>query len=72
MKMIVKDHPNLVRDSQSKAIISEDRNSYEAYVKERKLRTAISDVIGDVDGLKKDITEIKSMLQIIVSNTNDK
>lgn len=70
--MIVKDHPNLVRDSLSKAIISEDQSSYEAYVKERKLRSSMSDVIADVDGLKKDITEIKSMLQIIVSNINDK
>lgn len=72
MKMIVKDHPNLVRDSLSKAIISEDQSSYEAYVKERKLRASMSDVIADVDGLKKDITEIKSMLQIIVSNISDK
>lgn len=72
MKMIVKDHPNLVRDSLSKAIISEDQSSYEAYVKERKLRSSMSDVIADVDGLKKDMTEIKSMLQIIVSNINDK
>lgn len=70
--MMVKDYPSLVRDSDSKAIISEDRNSYEAYVKERKLRTTISDVIADVDGLKKDISEIKSMLQIIVNNINDK
>jgi hypothetical protein len=72
MKMIVRDYPNLVRDSQSKAIISEDVNGYQSYIKERNIRATMSTVTEDVDSLKKDIMEIKNLLEILVDNSKHK
>ena len=72
MKMIVRDYPNLVRDSQSKAIISEDVNGYQSYIKERSIRATMSTVTEDVDSLKKDIMEIKNLLEILVDNSKHK
>jgi hypothetical protein len=72
MKMTVRDYPNLVRDSQSKAIISEDVNGYQSYIKERNIRATMSTVTEDVDSLKKDIMEIKNLLEILVDNSKHK
>lgn len=72
MKMTVRDYPNLVRDSQSKAIISEDVSGYQSYIKERNIRATMSTVTEDVDSLKKDIMEIKNLLEILVDNFKHK
>lgn len=72
MKMTVRDYPNLVRDSQSKAIISEDVSGYQSYIKERNIRATMSTVTEDVDSLKKDIMEIKNLLEILVDNSKHK
>lgn len=70
--MTVRDYPNLVRDSQSKAIISEDVSGYQSYIKERNIRATMSTVTEDVDSLKKDIMEIKNLLEILVDNSKHK
>ncbi len=60
--MIVKDFPNLVRDSQSKAIINQDKDGYNSYIKERNFKTTLTNVVKEVDGLKRDIQDIKYLL----------
>lgn len=60
--MIVKDFPNLIRDSQSKAIINQDTDGYNSYIKERNFKSTLTDVVRDVDSLKKDIQDIKYLL----------
>ena len=72
MKMIVRDYPNLVRDSKSKAIISEDVSGYQSYIKERDIRATMSTVTDDVDSLKKDVMEIKNLLELLVDNFKHK
>jgi hypothetical protein len=60
--MIVKDFPNLIRDSQSKAIINQDTDGYNNYIKERNFKSTLTEVVSDVNSLKKDIQEIKYLL----------
>lgn len=62
MKYKVKDHPNLFRDPNSKAIISEDSSSYLKYINDRKLRDKNYHLENEINIMKNDITEIKSLL----------
>tara|TARA_X000000368_G_scaffold165363_1_gene130474 strand:- start:15 stop:218 length:204 start_codon:yes stop_codon:yes gene_type:complete len=58
----VEGHKNLFRDPETGAIISTDTNSYSDYVstKNRKL-----DEKSELDAMKKDINEIKTLLKQI-------
>lgn len=59
----VKDHPGLVRDSQSKAILNTNDIALAKYREERDKQLRIQRAIEDVDGLKQDVDEIKAMLK---------
>lgn len=60
----VKDNPDLVRDSHSKAIINTDRNNY-ANAKSRKKRLLAKDK--ELEDLRNDLEEMKKMLQQILN-----
>lgn len=59
----VKDHPGLVRDSRSKAILNTNDAALAKYREERDKQLRIQRAIEDVDGLKQDVDEIKAMLK---------
>jgi hypothetical protein len=56
----VKGHPNLYRDEESGAIINCDNNSYTQYVNSLNNRNSQK---RELDEMKKDISEIKSLLK---------
>jgi hypothetical protein len=60
----VQGHPNLYRDEQSGAIINCDNNSYTQYVNSLNLRESQKK---ELDNMKKDIDEIKSMLKELLN-----
>jgi hypothetical protein len=70
-KAIVKDNPDLVRDLSTNAIINNNRNAYEM----RKAQIAISKkqeeerqcLNADVENLKSELNEIKSLLKKLVN-----
>ena len=63
----VEEHNNLGRDPESNAIVNTDRHAYEAYIKARAEASKKRDEVLD---LKDEITELKSMLQVLVEKSN--
>ena len=60
----VEGHKNLFRDEKSGAIVNTDTNGYNQYVKLRSERKKQRE---EIDGLKQDISEIKSLLMEIIN-----
>lgn len=58
------DEENIVRHS-SGALINTDRRALEKYRKEKDRIKRIDEVEKDIQSLKEDLTEIKSLLQLI-------
>ena len=63
----VKDHKHLGRDPDSNAIVNTDQVAYEAYIKARAEASRKRDEVLD---LKDELTELKSMLQVLVEKSN--
>ena len=59
----VEGHKNLYRDENSGAIINTDSHGYSQYKKSRNIRLTQKE---EIDGMKKDIEEIKNLLRMIV------
>lgn len=57
------DHPELVRDNKSKAILNNDLDSLNKYREERTFKMKIQNVINDNEKMKTDIAEIKNLLE---------
>ncbi|WP_286930321.1 hypothetical protein [Marinobacter sp.] len=62
----VKDHPNLVRDPKSKAIINMDSSGYN----ERKQKILVNDKMinmnNEINNLKQSVDDIKNLLQQLI------
>lgn len=63
MKYLVKDHPGLYRDPNSKAIVSEDTDAYKKYINEKKFREKSVHLENEINIMKSDIHEIKNLLK---------
>ena len=64
-KMIpVEGHKNLFRDENSGAIINRDKNAYNDYMDQKRRNT---DKQVELDEMKKEIEELKSMLNSLAS-----
>ena len=66
MLIPVEGHKNLFRNSETGAIINHDEVGYSAYIKSREEKRKQKD---EIDQLKKDVTEIKQLLQDLVNET---
>ena len=66
MMIPVQGHPNLYRDEQSGAIINCDNNSYTQYVNSLHNRESQK---RELDTMKKDIDEIKSLLKGLINGS---
>lgn len=69
MKLKVKDQPGLIRDSNSKAIVVEDRDAYNAYIHERHMRNKVFSAESEIANIKDELGEIKALLNTIISRT---
>ena len=62
----VEDNPNLARDTNSRAIINTNMSAYEAAVARsraaQKQRDELRDAVRDINSLKSEMHEIKSLL----------
>lgn len=71
-KLKVKDHQHLYRDCKSNGIINTDDNAYRNYLKSKQINQVkegrMKSLENDVNSLKGDLTEIKSLLQEILKN----
>ena len=59
----VEGHKHLYRDEKSGAIVNTDRHGFSQYKKSKKLKLTQKE---EIDGMKKDIEEIKNLLRLIV------
>ncbi len=66
----VEEHPKLVRDSYSRAIINTDVHAYEAAIKRsrnaKRQKDDMRDAVRDINNLKSEMHEIKSLLLKLV------
>lgn len=67
-KIIKTDVPNLVRDMDSRAILNTNTNDYLAYKTKRDRELKLNNVVDEIDQIKQDMADIKSMLQQIIGN----
>ena len=71
----VKDHRELVRDTESGAIINVDRSAYlnalERHNKIEKQKKIIENNTNDINSIKSEITEIKIMLKTLLMEGKD-
>ena len=63
----VKEHPTLLRDSRSKAILNTDLMELNKMKKEREATITIQTLTQEVNVIKNDFQEIKSLLRQIVA-----
>lgn len=72
MKYKVRDYPHLVKDDDTKAVINTDQDSYQKYMAERNFREKISknstSLEQEINNLKSDIADIKSLLVQLIGN----
>jgi len=70
MKYKVQDHPGLVRDSRSNAIINIDEKSYKEYRSRKLMQSKVSELDSEIKDIKNSVEEIKSLLTQIIKRTN--
>jgi hypothetical protein len=67
-KIKIEHSDNYVRDRHSKAILSADSGGLEAYKRTRERMKQIQTYGDDINNLKTEFSEIKSLLQQILKN----
>ena len=72
-KVQVKGNANLFRDKSSNAILNTDMNAYQNYMESKKIKEKesqrMSDIESDLNSLKSDMNEIKTMLRSLVNGS---
>ena len=76
MSIKVKDHPGLIRDPFSKAVVNVDQNSYNTYIEQRnRMKLQLETVENskqEVQQLKQDVAELKALMLQIASKLQGK
>jgi len=65
MQLKVENYPDLIRDSNSKAIINVNRNAMVEHISKQQMRENIKQLNNEIVSLKEDFKEIKALLQQI-------
>ena len=65
MQLKVENHPDLVRDPNSKAIINVNRNAMAEHISKQQMKENIKHLNNEITLLKEDFREIKELLQQI-------
>lgn len=70
MKLKVRDYPDLVRDSQSKAIINTNRSAMIQHMEKRETKVSIQSLQEEINVIKDEFQEIKELLRQIASRNH--
>jgi len=70
MARIATEEKNMVRDTNSQAVINTDRTAFSMYKARREHDKKADDLVKEVTDLKQDMHEIKGMLQSLIRGTN--
>lgn len=68
MRLKIKEDPSFEKDNHNKAILNVDMDALSAYKKQRKIITAATTATKEIEVIKKDIDEIKSLLHQLINN----
>jgi hypothetical protein len=66
MYVKVKDNPNFVRDMQNQAVLNSDLDGLKAYKLKREKQQEINSAVDDINNMKQDINELKTLMQRIL------
>lgn len=70
MSLVQIPETTFVRDTTSMALINQDKNGLEAYMKQRNVLMAqkqeINNIKSDIDDIRNDIKEIKSLMMQLI------
>jgi hypothetical protein len=64
MKVKVKDHDDLVRDTQTKAVLNSDLTSLQAY---KQRRDALRKKDNELESLKEEVSELKDLVHKLLA-----
>jgi len=68
MRYKIDNYSQFQKDSESKAILNVDKNALNAYKAQRKNIKKALDVNAEIENLKHDVEEIKSLLLQLINN----
>jgi|LakMenE18May11ns_1017448.scaffolds.fasta_scaffold7377821_1 hypothetical protein len=67
----IEGHPDLIRDTETNAILNSNRSEYEKYLLTAQIKklqqTKVEKIEEELDILKDDMTEIKELLKTVLS-----
>ena len=61
---------DFLRDQTNHALINTNVNAYKQYIAQRESQKKVMSVESEVESLKKDVTDIKEMLMILIKQTS--
>ena len=71
-KLIVEDHPELIKDTYSKGIVSRDVSAYEKYMesalKRKERNSKLDETVQEINSIKNEMAEMKDMLRQLLEN----
>ena len=62
----IEGQPDLFRDPRSQAVLQTNVKAKEAYNKQREDRRKIQSALSEIDSLKDDVKEMKSLIKLIL------
>ena len=68
--MIKTEKEDFLRDHINNALINTNVNAYKQYVQQRESQKKVVGIEQEVDALKRDVSDIKEMLMILIKQTN--
>lgn len=68
--MIKTDKEDFLRDTANHALINTNVSAYKQYVQQRESQKKVMNIEGEVNSLKKDVTDIKEMLMILIKQNS--
>ena len=73
-KLIVEDHPELIKDSYSKGIVSRDINAYEKYMtsalKRKNRQSKLDNAVEEINNIKEEMSDMKDMIRQLLNKVN--
>lgn len=70
----VKDHPGLIRDRNTHAIINTDRQAYDLYMSEKAYREQVANnnlsTQSEINNIKNEIQELKTLITTLINHKN--
>ena len=70
-KYVKTEHGNIVRDTESTALLNNDVVAFNAYKEQRAKSMQVDNVANEVDALKSELKDIKELLMQVVGRRNN-